>query len=895
MTDDLGQVESVCPECLRRLIGHLVMDGNEVRMEKSCPEHGPFSARVWQGEPTFSSWYRPKIPFLGGSRRAADKGCPFDCGLCANHGQRTCTALVEITSRCNLCCPVCFAGSGGWGGDIDLQTLARMFAEIMRQTGGCNLQLSGGEPTVRTDLPEIVRAATKAGFTFIQLNSNGLMLARDPDLAGRLRDQGLSSVFLQFDGVDDRVYRTLRGKKLFADKCRAIDHLAAAGLGIVLVPTLVRGVNTDQIGEIVRFGLERQPAVRGVHFQPISYFGRYPQNFVPDHFTLPEIIQALASQSRGLIKTKDFLPPGCEHALCSFSAKYLVEVDGRFTRLGGGPCDCTAKPAEEGALAAIGVTARHWGAIPKVTVPAAAQPADDLDLFLNRACSHTFTVSAMAFQDCWNLNLERLRGCCIHVAQPDGRLIPFCSFNLTDRGGRALHRPSSSIKAHTDTAKTTVDALVARRLGINVNGPLGRRELERRQLAALQGLLNHAMTNSPFYRQHLAEIDSRSLQSCADLDKLPLLTSTVLTQHGHLMLAVSQAKVARIVTMQTSGSTGSPKRLAFTAGDLQATLEFFLQGMGNLVGKDDRVMVLLPFVLPDSVGDLLIRALEGGGIAALGIWPPVLPPERETLEEIHHHRPTCLVGLPQHLLALAEAVGPGVFRSMLLSSDYAAPALRRRIEGASGCTTFLHYGSTETGLGGGVECAAHNGCHLRESELLLEIIDPITCRPLPDGDIGEVVLTTLGREAMPLIRYRTGDLARLDRSTCSCGGVTARLFDIRGRLGGCRMANGGTLCSPDLDDLLYHIPGLIDYRIILDRDVVDRLHGEFVITAGGDDTLTQIREKLLQLPAIGDSLADGRLTMAGLNRVSSFTVTHTIKRTILDLRQQGEKYAPRSL
>ncbi len=892
MTDDLGQVESVCPECLRRLTGHLVMDGDEVRMKKSCPEHGHFSARVWQGEPVFSSWYRPKLPYLGGSRRAADKGCPFDCGLCASHGQRTCTALVEITSRCNLRCPVCFAGSGGGGGDIDQETLSRMFAEIMRQTGGCNLQLSGGEPTVRTDLPEIVRAAKAAGFTFIQLNSNGLMLARDPELAQRLRDAGLSSVFLQFDGVDDRVYRTLRGKELFAEKCRAIDHLAAAGLGVVLVPTLVRGVNIDQVGAIVRFGLARQPAVRGVHFQPISYFGRFPPSFVPDHFTLPEIIQALASQSRGLIKAEDFLPPGCEHALCSFSAKYLVEVDGRLTRLGGGPFDCSPKPAEAGALAAIGVTARQWGAIPMVTVPAAAQPADDLDLFLNRARSHSFTVSAMAFQDCWNLNLERLRGCCIHVAQPDGRLIPFCSFNLTALNGRALHRPSSSIKAHADTAKTTVDALVARRLGIS--GPLGRRELERRQLAALQGLVNHAMSNSPFYRQHLAGIDTRSLQSCADLAKLPLLTGKSLVQHGHLMLAVSQAKVSRMITMQTSGSTGSPKRLAFTTGDLQATMEFFLQGMGNLVDKDDRVMVLLPFALPDSVGDLLIRALEDGGIGALGCWPPLLPPGRETLEEIRRHRPTCLVGLPQHLLALAEAVGPGVCRSMLLSSDYAALALRRRIEEASGCTTFLHYGSTETGLGGGVECAAHNGCHLRESELLIEIIDPRTCRPLLDGEIGEVVLTTLGHEAMPLIRYRTGDLARLDRSTCVCGGVTARLVDIRGRLGGCTMANGGTLSSSDLDDLLYNIPGLIDYRIILDCDVVDRLHGEFVITAGGDHTLTQIREKLLQLPAIGDSLADGRLTLAGLHRVSCFTVTHTLKRTILDLRHQGEKYAPRS-
>jgi uncharacterized radical SAM superfamily Fe-S cluster-containing enzyme/phenylacetate-coenzyme A ligase PaaK-like adenylate-forming protein len=891
MAEILGEVASVCPECLQRLTGQLVGEGEYVRLEKSCPDHGSFAATVWRGEPSFRSWLRPKLPFSGGKRRPAGRGCPYDCGLCEAHGQRTCTALVEITTRCNLHCPVCYANSGGRSPDPAPSTLTRMFAGIIARTGGCNLQLSGGEPTVRSDLPEIVRAAKEAGFSFIQVNSNGVLFAREKELAGRLREAGLSSVFLQFDGVDDRVYTTLRGKELFAEKCRAIEHLAAAGLGIVLVPTLVRGINTEQIGEIVRFALSRQPAVRGVHFQPISYFGRIPQNFVPDHFTLPEIIQALTEQGEGQVRMTDFHPPGCEHALCSFSAKYLVEEDGRLTRLGGASCDCTAKPAEAGALAAIGVTARQWGPIPMATMPLPARPADDLDRFLNRAASHTFTISAMAFQDCWTLNLERLRGCCIHVAQPDGRLIPFCSFNLTARDGRTLHR-SSSVQTHTDMAKTTVDALVARRFAIN--GQLRREGLEGLQMTALRNLLDHAMAKSPFYKQHLAGIDSRRLQTSTDLDRLPLLTSADLIRHGHLMLTVSQAKVARMVTMQTSGSTGLPKRLAFATEDLEATLEFFLWGMANLIGNDDRVMVLLPFALPDSVGDLLIRALQGGGIAVEGCWPPVLPPGRETLDSIHRQRPTCLVGLPQHLLSLAEAVGPGMCRSMLLCSDYAAPALRRRIEEACGCTTFLHYGSTETGLGGGVECATHSGCHLRESELLVEIIDPRTSRPLPDGKLGEVVLTTLARRAMPLIRYRTGDLARLDRSPCDCGGVTARLVDIRGRLGGCPMPSGGILCSRDLDDLLFAIPGLIDYRIILDRNDLDRLHGEFVATGDEASTLARIREKLLQLPAIGDSLANRRLALATLHLVTGFSANHTVKRTILDLRHQGEKYATRS-
>jgi len=466
MSRVFGPVGSVCPECLERVEAELVEDGDCVRMEKRCAEHGAFSTVVWRGKPEFTSWVRPKIPFGGGMREIVGKGCPYDCGLCARHAQRTCTALVEITGRCNLRCPVCFADSGGAGEDPGQDELALMFAQIMQRTGGCNLQLSGGEPTVREDLPEIVTLAKKAGFGFVQLNTNGIRLADDPELAPRLAQAGLSSIFLQFDGVRAEAFVALRGRDLFEIKRRAIDNAARAGLGIVLVPTVARGVNTDQLWDIVRFGLDRQPHVRGVHFQPMSYFGRYPENFVPDHVTLPELMTGLEEQSGGIVKAADFLPPGCEHALCSFSGKYLTHEDGSFVRLGSGTCDFTPKPAEAGALKSIGVTARQWsapqtsaqdsppctgqgaeplagsGAAPRISSSPSLslQPDNDLDRFLARARTHTFTISAMAFQDAWTLNLDRLQGCCIHVARPDGRLVPFCAFNLTSRDGRSLHR-----------------------------------------------------------------------------------------------------------------------------------------------------------------------------------------------------------------------------------------------------------------------------------------------------------------------------------------------------------------------------------------------------------------------------------------------------------------------
>ncbi len=206
------------------------------------------------------------------------------------------------------------------------------------------------------------------------------------------------------------------------------------------MPTVVKDVNDGQLWDIVRLGMERLPMVRGVHFQPLSLFGRYPLDMAAVRVTLPEIMTGLEDQSGGLLRADDFRPPGCEHALCSFNARYFVDHDGRPRRLGGiDTCDCRPAPAEEGAKSSIAVTARQWGGVPP-PLPMASSRRDDLDLFLERARTHTFSLTAMAFQDAWNLNLERLRGCCIHVAPPEGGLVPFCAYNLTARDGRSLHR-----------------------------------------------------------------------------------------------------------------------------------------------------------------------------------------------------------------------------------------------------------------------------------------------------------------------------------------------------------------------------------------------------------------------------------------------------------------------
>ena len=244
-------------------------------------------------------------------------------------------------------------------------------------------------------------------------------------------------------------------------KLRAVKNCGEAGLGVVIVPTLVKGVNTGSVGDIVRLALRLAPAVRGVHFQPISYFGRFPkQRDDEGRFTLPELMRSLEEQTEGLLKAADFSPPGCEHAHCSFHASYLHSTGGDLRPLitAQGDSCCSADPDAGGVGRTVETVSRRWrlpfeapflgaprraeeapcccGTTPK---PTRVEDALDLDAFLEEAAARSFTISAMAFQDADNLDLERLKGCCISVASADGRLVPFCAYNLTSREGRRLY------------------------------------------------------------------------------------------------------------------------------------------------------------------------------------------------------------------------------------------------------------------------------------------------------------------------------------------------------------------------------------------------------------------------------------------------------------------------
>ena len=420
----IRETRSVCPVCLRNLPARLVREADgRILLEKSCPEHGDYRVPVWQGRLDWESW------LLGTPPLAADAGlrCPGSCGLCPEHEIGSCCVLLEVTERCNLRCRFCFARGGEGAREPGLDELKDAIREIVRQCGSPLLQLSGGEPTLRDDLAELVRFAKEAGCSYVQLNTNGLRLAREPAYARRLAEAGLDIVFLQFDGTREEIYETLRGAPLLEVKKEAIRVCGEARIGVTLVPTVVRGVNDDDLGGIVSFACAHAPAVRGVHFQPVSYFGRYPgKPEEAERYTLDRLMADLGEQAG--IPLESFMPSRCDHPLCGFHASFLIEPQGALRPLSSIAHSAHSRGCEKDNREYV---ARHWRRAPEEPRPAGlSSDGMDFDAFLYRLRHESMTLSAMAFQDAMNLNIERLHRCSLHVYDR-GRIKPFCAKYLT--------------------------------------------------------------------------------------------------------------------------------------------------------------------------------------------------------------------------------------------------------------------------------------------------------------------------------------------------------------------------------------------------------------------------------------------------------------------------------
>ena len=433
---------SLCPECLKVIDAQVLIRDDAVYLRKHCPQHGWHEALVSSD----AEWYLKSmaynkpgaVPFT--TATAVEHGCPEDCGLCPEHQQHTCLGVIEITTRCNLACPTCFADSGE-GYDLSLGQVEAMLDRFVEAEGKPEVvQLSGGEPTIHPQILQMVAAARARGIPHVMVNTNGIRLAQDPDFVRQLAEHG-PTIYLQFDGLTDSTYQVLRGCNLLEIKKRALDNLAEAGLYVNLATTVVKGLNDGELGDILRFGLQH-PAVLGICYQPVTFAGRNAIRSEPiDRVTVPGVLHLLEAQTSGLFKVSDFRPVPCPHPDCSACTYAYVEggevtpitrllnvddyLDFAVNRTVVDLSD-ELRPVLE---ALWSMSALMGGQNAASALSCAACGIDLTALDLKRLDERFFMIQVHGFMDQYNFDLKRLMKCCVHQLLPDGRAVPFCSYN----------------------------------------------------------------------------------------------------------------------------------------------------------------------------------------------------------------------------------------------------------------------------------------------------------------------------------------------------------------------------------------------------------------------------------------------------------------------------------
>lgn len=331
-----------------------------------------------------------------------------------------------------------------------------------------------------------------------------------------------------------------------------------------------------------------------------------------------------------------------------------------------------------------------------------------------------------------------------------------------------------------------IDKWIKTKIGLEEADILTREKLENYQLHVLKRIIEYAKENSKFYNEHFGRINvERDILHLSDIKNLPFTTPEMLKSRGSSMVCVSQSQISRIVTLNTTGSTGEPKRIYFTEEDQELTIDYFHYGLRVMTNPKDVFLVLLPCKTPGSVGDLVRQGLERDGVNVIPFGFPAIDEseDEEIIQLIKSKNVNSLVGtssVVERLVFKSKGQINSV-RTILLSAEYVPEQSVKTIERGWNCQVFEHFGMTETGLGGAMACTAHKGYHPREADLLFEIIDPVTYKVLPEGETGELVFTTLTRTGMPLIRYKTGDTTRWIPEPCPCGSILRRIDKVGDR------------------------------------------------------------------------------------------------------------------
>lgn len=460
---------SLCPECLTKLTAEVYEEDGKVMIKKTCPEHGEFVEVYWGDVEMFKKASRFSHEGRGlENPQIEDADCPFTCGLCKIHKSHTALLNIVLTNRCDLACWYCFfyAKRSGYVYEPSVEQIREMVRIAKNEKPiGCNaVQLTGGEPTLRDDLIEIIRAIREEGIDHVQLNTNGIRLAMEEGFATEVREAGVNTVYLSFDGVDE-----ITNPKNHKEIPKILENCRRAELGIVLVPTVIKGVNDHQLGDMIRFGAENIDIIRGVNIQPVSLVGSMPRKEREKvRITIPDVIKRIEEQTDGEISRDDFYPvpsvvpisyfvesltgkPQYElttHFACGM-ATYVFKENNKLIPITRfldveGLFEFLMSKAEEikhsriktiRALKGI-IDLRHF-----VDFERAPKEFDISKILFDVLVRHDYTtlgefhvrslfIGMMHFQDLYNYDIARVRRCTIHYATPDNRIIPFCAFNV---------------------------------------------------------------------------------------------------------------------------------------------------------------------------------------------------------------------------------------------------------------------------------------------------------------------------------------------------------------------------------------------------------------------------------------------------------------------------------
>jgi len=473
--------QSLCPECTQLIDARIFEDGGKVVMEKSCPQHGEFRDIVYSDvrlylkmeEWTFGDNRGLENPAVTNATR-----CPDDCGLCNLHTSHTGLANVDLTNRCNLTCPVCFANANasGYIYEPDFETIRKMLQALRdeRPVAGRIVQFSGGEPTIYPRFFDVLRMAKEMGFSHLQAATNGLKFT-DLEFAEQAKEAGLHTLYLQFDGVCDDIYRRTRGESLWEKKLKCIENVKKAGLKIVFVPTIVKGLNDHQIGDIIRLALEYIDCTSGISFQPVAFTGRIARHELEaKRFTLSDFAHAVKEQTGIADPYEDWFPLSCVtpfsklisalrgdptttlscHPHCSLGTYLFVDQDRHAVPvtqfIDVGPMlqemDLLARKAEKRKIQFF-TKLSAWNSLRKFFHEEKAPKGLTFNKFLQTLQGmtdkrygrgdkeqkgftyRTLMLAGMHFMDSYNYDVERVKRCVIHYAAPNGLIYPFCAYN----------------------------------------------------------------------------------------------------------------------------------------------------------------------------------------------------------------------------------------------------------------------------------------------------------------------------------------------------------------------------------------------------------------------------------------------------------------------------------